>query len=49
VEWEKVAHLLLVPHGALATHHHLAARLLLQLLGGQAAGAEDTTHEIELK
>ena len=43
------SYLLLVAHGALAAHHHLAARLLLQLLGGQAAWAEDTAHKIELQ
>jgi hypothetical protein len=42
-------HLLLVPHGALATDHDLAAGLLLQLLRGHAAGTQDPADEVELK
>ena len=42
-------YLFLVPHGALPPDHDLAAGLLLQLLGGHAAGAEDAAHKVELK
>ena len=41
--------LLFVPHGALASHHHLAPSLLLQLLGCQSSGAQDSSHKIKLK
>lgn len=40
--------LLLVSHGAFASHHDLAARLCLQLFGCQAPGPQDSSHKIEL-
>ena len=54
VEWlsggvlNKKLYLGLVPHGALASNHDLAAGFLLQLFGGHAAGAQDSAHEVEL-
>jgi len=40
--------LLLVPHGALPPDHHLAARLLLQLLGCQPSGSKDSSDKVKL-
>lgn len=45
---ERMAHLLLVSHGAFSPHHNLAARLGLQLFGSQAAGPQDSSHKIKL-
>ena len=41
--------LLFVPHGSLASHHHLAPSLLLQLLGCQPPGSQDPPNEVKLK
>ena len=41
-------YLLLIPHGALASHHDFASGLRLQLLGGQPSGSENSPHEVIL-
>ena len=46
---EEITHLLLISHGSLAPDHHLAARLLLQLLSRQASGAKNTPNKVKLK
>ena len=46
---ENIPYLLLVPHGSFASHHDLAACLLLQLFRSHSTGTQDTTHKVELK
>lgn len=41
-------YLLLVSHGALSSHHNLAAGLCLQLFGCQSTWAQDPPYEVEL-
>lgn len=42
------SYLLLISHGALPSHHNLAAGFCLQLFGCQSAGAQDPPYEVEL-
>lgn len=43
-----VVYLLLVSHGALSSHHNLAAGLCLQLFGRQSTWAQDPPYKVEL-
>lgn len=47
-ERERKTHLLLVPHGAFASHHDLAACFSLQLFGSEPTRPEDSPHKVEL-
>lgn len=44
-----MTYLFLVPHGAFATHHDFAARVLLQLLCCHTTRAQDATDEVKLQ
>lgn len=46
--YSECVYLLLVSHGALSSHHNLAAGLRLQLFGCQSTWAQDPPYEVKL-